>query len=353
VTGPDAWSFTKDFMTMTSVGLMQELTRADKREARAARFEREAEKALADKTAGIAAIERDTALAWLDRYYAEAMLAVVAEQSRQARAEIEAAEGAYRAGRGNLAEVLNARSALVALDDRASELRRRAASARIALARWVGGTADAPLSGTPQIDAIKLDPRMLDEEVPQHPQLEVLARQEAVAAAEVRAAEANKKADWSVSLMYSVRGPSYSNMISVNFSVPLQWDQRSRQDRELAAKLALLDQARAEREDMQRARTAELRAMIAEWENDRERSHRYQRELLPLAEERTQATLAAYRGAKANLADVLSSRRNEIDVRLQALQLQMDTARLWAQLNFVVPQDDIVPGATSQKKELP
>jgi outer membrane protein TolC len=353
VNGPDAWSFTKDFMTMTNVGVMQEFTRTEKREARAERFQREAEKSLADKTAGIAAIQRDTALAWLDRYYAEAMLAVVAEQSRQARTEIEAAGSAYRAGRGNLADVLAARSALVNLDDRTSELRRRASAARIALARWVGNVADSPLAGTPPIDAIRLDPHTLDADVEQHPQLAVLAKQEALAAADVRAAQANKKADWSVSLMYSVRGPSYSNMISVNLSVPLQWDQTNRQDRELAAKLSLLDQARAEREDMLRARMAELRAMIAEWENDRERSDRYERELLPLAAERTQATLAAYRGAKANLADVLVSRRNEIDVRLQTLQMQMDTARLWAQLNFLVPEDDATRSKTRQKRDLP
>ena len=165
----------------------------------------------------------------------------------------------------------------------------------------------------------------------------MLARKEDVAAAEVRMAQANKKADWSVALMYSQRGPAYSNMISVNVSVPLQWDQKNRQDREVAAKLAMLDQARAEREDMLRAHTAEVRAMIAEWENDRERSARYEREVLPLATERTQATLAAYRGAKASITDVLLARRNEIDVRLQALQLEMDTARLWAQLNFLIP----------------
>ena len=40
VNGPDAWSLTRDFMTMTSVGVMQEFTRADKREARAERFGR-------------------------------------------------------------------------------------------------------------------------------------------------------------------------------------------------------------------------------------------------------------------------------------------------------------------------
>jgi hypothetical protein len=82
--------------------------------------------------------------------------------------------------------------------------------------------------------------------------------------------------------------------------------------------------------------------MIAEWENDRERSARYARDVLPLATERSQAILGAYHGAKASIADVLLARRNEIDVRMQALQLEMDTARLWAQLNFLFPEGGAV-----------
>jgi outer membrane protein TolC len=335
----DRFSFTRDFMTMRSIGVMQEFTGADKREARAARFEREAERSLAEKDVSLAAIQRDTAMAWLDRYYAEAMQAVISEQRRQAQLEIEAAESAYRGGRGNLADVLAARNALVLLDDRASEVGRKLSSAKIALTRWIGDAADAPLAGKPEINAIRLDPGTLETDLAHHPELAVFTKKEEVAAAEVRIAQANKKADWSVALMYSQRGPAYSNMVSVNVSVPLQWDQRNRQDREVAAKLAMLDQARAEREDMLRAHTAEVRAMIAEWENDRERSARYAREVLPLATERSQAALGAYRGAKASIADVLLARRSEIDVRMQALQLEMDTARLWVQLNFLFPED--------------
>jgi outer membrane protein TolC len=339
INGPDAFSLTRDFMTMTNVGVMQEFTRAEKREARAERFEREAEKSLAEKTVSVAKIQRDTALAWLDRYYAEAMQTAIAEQSRQAQVEVEAAESGYRAGRGNLADILAARTALVLLDDRASEVGRKVSAAKIALARWIGSDADALLAGKPAIDAIRLDPRTLETDLAHHPELAVFSKKEEVAAAEVRVAQTSKKADWSVALMYSQRGPAYSNMVSVNVSVPLQWDQKNRQDREVAAKLAMLDQVRAEREDMLHAHIAEVRAMLAEWENDRERGARYARDLLPLASERTQATLTAYRGAKASITDVLLSRRNEIDVRLQALQLEMDTARLWAQLNFLVPDD--------------
>jgi outer membrane protein TolC len=341
VNGPDAWSVTRDFMTMRSVGVMQEFTRAEKREARTERYEREADKARAERNVSVAAIQRDTALAWLDRYYAEAMLGVISEQRGQAQVEIEAAESGYRAGRGNLADILAARNALVLLDDRASEVGRKLAAAKIALARWIGDDAQAPLAGEPAINTIRLDPATLDQDLTHHPELAVLAKKEEVAAAEARMAQANKKTDWSVALMYSQRGPAFSNMISLNVSVPLQWDQKNRQDREVAAKLAMLDQARAEREDMVRAHTAEVRAMIAEWENDRERHSRYEREVLPIATERTQSTLTAYRGAKASITDLLMARRSEIDVRLQALQLEIDTARLWAHLNFLLPEGDV------------
>ncbi|HET9670819.1 MAG TPA: TolC family protein, partial [Casimicrobiaceae bacterium] len=84
VSGPDAFSLTRDPMTMKNVGVMQEWTRAEKRRARADRYEREADKAIAEKLATIASLERDTARAWLDRHYAEAQLAVIAEQTAQA-----------------------------------------------------------------------------------------------------------------------------------------------------------------------------------------------------------------------------------------------------------------------------
>jgi outer membrane protein TolC len=101
------------------------------------------------------------------------------------------------------------------------------------------------------------------------------------------------------------------------------------------------------------ARAAEVRAMIAEWDNGRERSARYQRELVPLAMERAQAMLGAYRGGKAGLGDVLAARRSEIDVRLEALKLERETARLWAQLNFLVPGDHAQYRGPTEGRGLP
>jgi outer membrane protein TolC len=337
VTGTDRLSLGNDFMTMRRVGVMQEITRADKRHLRASRFEREAEKSLAEKNVTAAAIERDTALAWLDRYYAEAMAAVIAKQGAQAKLEMQAAEGAYRAGRGSQADLFMARSALAMVDDRASEFQRRIRTATTMLARWIGAAAGRPLAGKPVTDTIRLDPAQLDAQLAHHPQIAVLAKQEQIAQTEAQLAQADKRSDWSVEVAYQQRGPAHSNMISVGLSVPLQWDRKNRQDRALSARLATVEQAKAQREETLRAHIAETRALIDEWQNGRERSARFQSELIPLARQRTAASITAYRGGKAALPEVLAARRNEIDVRLQALQLEAETARLWAQINFLSP----------------
>lgn len=337
VSGPDRGSLTADFMTMRRIGVMQEITRSDKRSFRAERYQREADKGLAEKDKTIADVERAAAIAWLDRYYAEAMASVIAAQREEAQREREAADSAYRAGRGSQADVLSARAAVAQFDDRMDDAARRVRSAKIALTRWVGDIADQPLSGQPAIDTIRLDPASLDTQLAHHPEIAVLNKQVDVAATEVKLAEANKKSDWTVEVGYAQRGPGYSNMISFGVSVPLQWDQKNRQDRELAAKLVTAEQARAERDEMLRAHTAETRVMVAEWQTNRERLARYSRELIPLAQERSGASLAAYRGGKATLAEVLAARRGELDVRLSRLQLEADTARLWAELNFLFP----------------
>ena len=342
VNGPNRFTFGDDDFTEGRVALSQEWTRAQKRELRAQRFEREGEKTLAEKTATVANIQRDTALAWIDRYYTEAIANVLTEQANEVQLDITAAEGAYRAGRGSQAEVLAAHSALAEIEDRVSEIKRRVRTAKTALARWIGDSSELSLGTKPAMDSVRLDKTTLATQLGHHPQIAVLAKQEELAWTEVKLAEANKHADWSVELAYAQRGGRFSDFVSVSVSVPLLWDEAHRQDREVAAKRALAEQAGAEREEAVRAHVGEILAQIEAWENDRERLTRYQGQLMPLAKARTAATSAAYAGGKASQRDVLLARRDELDIRVRALQLEMDTAQLWAQLNFLFPTDTSV-----------
>jgi len=346
INGPERFSLTRDFMTMRRIGLMQELTREKKRELRGQKFEREADKSTAEKDAAIAAIQRDSAIAWLERYYAEAMAAVLAEQAAQARTEIIAAEGAYRGGRGSQADAIATHSTLAALEERASEYASRIRVAKANLARWIGEGADAPLAAPPAMDAVRLETGALETHLATHPEIVMLAQQEQIAVTEARIAQAARTPDWTVELAYQQRGPEFSNMVSLGVSVPLPWDRANRQDREIASKLAMAEQARAQREEMLRAHIGEVRAMLDEWHNKRERLTRYERDLIPLARERTKAALAGYQGGKATIGDLLMARRNESEVQMQAVQLETEAARHWAKLNFLLPDHDLHAGST-------
>ena len=334
VNGADQFSISQDFMTQRTIGVSQEFTRGEKKRLRGEHYQREADKVIAEKTAMAMIIRRDTAVAWLDRYYSEASATLIGEEIRQAQGEIDAAQTNYRAGRGSQSDVLAARAALLGLQDRASEIDRKVRTAKIALVRQVGEPGELPLAEKPPIDHIPIDTGALEKHVAMHPEILVLEKQEELAATDARLAEVNKQSDWSVDLSYGQRGPQYSNMASIGFSVPLQWDQVNRQDRDVAAKLAQAEQIRAQREEAMRAAIAEVRTMIAEWDNARERQTRLEHELVPLSTERSEAAVSAYRSGKASLSDVLVARRNEVDVRLQALQMEAEAARLWAQLNF-------------------
>ncbi len=338
VTGSDQFNLTNDFMTMQTVGVMRELTRADKRQARSARFEREAEAADANRVMAQTNLQRDTDTAWLDRHYLERMRNLLGIQRTEVALQVEAAEAAYRGGRGTQADVFAARSVVALMDDRIQQAQSHVLAAKTRLVRWVGPEGNMALAPPPDLSTLPLDTNNLEAKLQAHPHAVVMARQEAVARAEADVAQSEKKADWTMELMFNQRGPAYSNMVSINFSLPLQLNQDKRQDRELGAKLALIEQMRAQREEANRDRAAQVRGWLQQWQSNRERLLAYDRVLLPLSQQRTQAALATYRGniSSGSLGAVLESRRMEIDTRIDQLRLEMETAGLWAQLNHLM-----------------
>ncbi|MGR6800166.1 TolC family protein (plasmid) [Sphaerotilus sulfidivorans] len=337
--GPDRLSLTRDSMTMRSVGLMQEITRGDKLAARSARFDREADAADAARVVALAHLRRDTAMAWLDRHFQERLRELLQSQRVEAGLQIEAADAAYRGGRGAQADVFAARSAAALIDDRLRLAAQQVEAATVRLARWVGPDAQQPLGERPPLTAVPAAVHDLDTHPDQHPEIALLMRQQAIAQADADLAQRSRRPDWNVELMLGQRGPAYSTMVSVGVSIPLQIDLRNRQDRELSARLALVEQARAQREDATREHLTETRLRFLAWQGNQARLAHYDRTLLPLAAERTQATLTAYRGGSGSLDAVLDARRLEIDTRIDRLRLDMETAGLWAQLHYLTPAD--------------
>src|SRR5258708_26217078 len=117
------------------------------------------------------------------------MAMVIAGKIEQVKGEIIVAEGVYRGGRGSQADVIGAHSTLAALEDRASELRRRVLVAKTNLGRWIGEGADAPPAARPAIDTGHLDTRALESQLAHHPQIAILAKREEVATTEAKNAQ--------------------------------------------------------------------------------------------------------------------------------------------------------------------
>jgi len=338
VSGPDRLSLNRDFMTMTRVGVMQELTRGDKRRLRAERAGLEGARVKAERLQILAEIQRETAMAWISVRYTTDAVQLLSVQLAEAKLQVDAAQAAFRADRGSQADVFAARTAVVGLEDRQRQAQQQARSARLALARWIGSdAAQRPLAGAVAWrESASVQNVLEGRHLQQHPHLLVQEARLAAAETEVKQAEANTVPDWTVELMYSRRGPAFPDMVSIGASVPLQLDRPKRQNRELAAKVSMLAEAEASLEELRRAEDARVRGLLEEWSSGRQRVDALASDLLPAAKNRTEAALAAYRAGKGELAAVLMARQGEIDARLQVLMLEQETAKVWAQLRHLV-----------------
>jgi outer membrane protein TolC len=278
-------------------------------------------------------VRRDAGLAWLDLLYAQRAVEGMRQQQAETRLQHEGALAALRGGRGTQAEVVAAQQASAQLDDRIEEGTREVQAARAALARWVGEPAARPLLAA--LPAPLAEPGDLAQRVATHPQLRVLHGQEAVAEAEVAMAATERRGDWSVELMYSQRGSQFGDMVSLTLSRPLLVNRGARQDREVAAKRADAERLREEREEARRALLAEAQSLLATWQGVRNRLQLHDNRLLPLASDRIQAALAAYRGG-GMLASVLEARRAYIETHLERLRLERDAGRALLQLEYLL-----------------
>ncbi len=335
--GPDKFSLSRDSMTMRSISVMQEFTRSDKRRARSARFDAEAASADAQRVLGVTNVQRNAVAAWIDRWYAEQAATLLGHHSHPLSLALEAANAAYRSGRGTRADVLAAQLEVQKLRDRESENQAAVDTATVKLARWIGADAARPLGERPVLAMPGGVEQLMRSRYDGVPEIAAAQRDVTLAESEVRVADESRRPDVTVELTYSQRGSAYSNMASVNVSLPLPWDRANRQDREVSARLAQADAARARAEIVQRDTDALVGARVAELRRNQERLKRYDEATLPLANAQAEAALTAYRANSGSLLAVAEANHRAIDTALERLALEQRTARIWADLKFLAP----------------
>jgi outer membrane protein TolC len=338
VTGPDRFHYGRDFMTMRQIGLAQEFPNSAKRSALNQRAERMRDVESANLAAQRAVLYRDIALAWLEVHFAERVQAVLERLARQLQLHSETASAAVSRGRQSAAEALMVRLAFEQANDRVIEQERMAARSRIMLASWIGDEGKRPLGEPPDMSRFAWPREHVVERLAEHPQLQSLERKEGLARAEADLARSTRRTDWMLEVGYGQRRPYFDNMLTVMISFDLPLRTEHRQDRDIASKLAEVEQARAMREDALRVQTAEVRGWLADFDAAERRIERFERVLLPLARDRRSAALAAYQGGRGELGAVLEAERAVTETDLALVQVLAERAKAWANLNYLYRQ---------------
>ena len=334
VTGPERLSLGRDFMTMRRIGVMQEYVSPGKRQLIRERNELEASRLDASGRKLMAGLRRDVAIAWLDRFYAAKSRELLKTLAAELELQLQTLDSQLRAGKATAVESPMASAVLLQTRDRMLVADKQERLANIVLARWLGEEANRTPGTPPNIEELPLD-LTNSNLVSAAPSVLEHSRELDIARTELAIAEKNKWPNWSWEVAWQQRGSAYSNMVSVGISVPLPLNASNRQDREIAAKRSQLEQALELHEDLRREVQAGVAASHAEWQSLIERRKRLAGALLPLARQRIDLSLASYRSGQASLASVLEARRAEVETHLQLLDLERETARLWAQLQYV------------------
>jgi outer membrane protein TolC len=332
---PDRFSFTRDFMTMRKIGVMQSFPNAAKRRLQSERAQREVDIAQGEWRKSRFETSRAVADAWIGRAVAEQSLARLQCLTQDTALQATAARAALASGRTTAAEALGTQSLVAALDDRILSFQQEVEMQRADLARWIGADAELPLAAIPTDRALEHSTDALVAAVPEHaPLAPVTARLDA-AKTDVELARAEKRPDWSAEILYAKRGPDFSDMVSLEFRVGLPLFPKHRQDPQIAAKLASVRAQEAERDSEVRMHTAEVRAAVAQWRLGRERLQHYAKEILPLAHDRSRAALASYSSGRGDLRTAVDALTEEINAQLEDVQLQGSVARAWVFLHLL------------------
>jgi len=333
VTGPNRFSTGAEDMTMKRIGVSQEWVWADKRAAREAVAGAVLGRERVMEQVAAAEVRLQTAVAYIDAFYAGQGRKLTMAGEMHAREALAVGKGRLASLSGSSAEVFGLAGALGSAEDESADQHQQESAALASLARWTGALADE--LSEPRMRGVPTP----DEYVAAHPTLLARQRDIEVARQEVEVARLNRKPNWTYEVSYGQR-QGRADLVSVGVSIPLPLAPVARQDRESAARLAVVEEAEADLAEAQRAAAGEYAVLANDARRLQERVERYRTAALLPLQQRTEATLAAYRSNQASLVGLFEARHAELDGQRKLLTLQRDLARVRAQLVF----KPVVPG---------
>lgn len=337
ISGPPAGSLTEESMTMGTIGLMQDVPNGAKRKAERDRAQADIGVAKAGQAVEARDVRLNTALAWIDLYYAKRQLAALNDLQETINRLRKAAPAQVTTGTLRPAQALEAEQLEAELGDTRADLVAKVQSAQAALARWTLDP-EVDVSGDPP--AYDVNPTDLRAALTRNPTLSAYGAMARQADSDVALARAGTKPDWGWDVAYQHRDPRWGDMVSAGVTVSLPLFKHTRQDPIIEAKAQAANKVRYEQDAAYRQLAAQLDADLADHAMHHDRLHRAEMTLVPLAQKKADLERASYGAGTASLNDVLSAQLALAQAKVDALSREADAVRDAARITFTYGSAD-------------
>lgn len=338
----DTFSFTQDDMTMVQFGLRQSfapghsLTIKSKKTRALAKAEQQK---IQEQSA---ILLRNLREIWLDLYYWQQAAVIIRESRSLYQRLLKVTASQYSNGKSSQSDVLQLQLELSRLNDQAVQIEQRIDILRAQLGRWIGtGAANRPLSNSlPHW----LDPQSADilkTRLMQHPLLKVDAANIEAARNELAYAKEQYKPGWMIDVNYAVRQGNMpdeqprSHFVGAQVTVDLPFFTGNRQDRRLSASTYQLTSTELARDVHYKDLLQEFNVQYAMWRNLVKRERLYRQQLTLEAKQSAKSALLAYQNASTDLSTVLRAYSNQLMIRLEQTQIQVERAKARAALLYL------------------
>jgi outer membrane protein TolC len=337
----DTFAVGQQPMTMQVVGIQQEFPAGDSRELARQRGSQMADAQQAAVDARRLEVARAVRLAWLKCYYAAHAITLVQASESALQQSVAIAKEQYVNGKGTQQQWLRARLGLAEAKARQIDFEDAESSAHAELARWLGD--DAKRALTDKLPDLPPPPayEVLLNRLPQHPLLQRADAQIAANQTGVELAHQDYKPMWGVALSYGHRPGNdaanhpYSDMLSAIVTLSLPLFTRDRQDQKVVSARSDLRASTYARDDQLRQLKQMLDDEWAHWQQLKELDALYAQTVLPDTAADITSGLDAYSNGDGDFFEVIRAQLGDLDARLRALRIHVDTEILEAQFLYL------------------
>ena len=339
VQGNNDGRMTREGMTMQKIGVMQRYVSSEKRDRKAQTLQAQARGVLAKSEAIRAALQRDTAQAWLDLALAQQALGTAKNLVSETESQRGVQKASVGAGSSNPDSVLALQMTLSAMRDKETLAQRDVRLAQSRLLQLTGRAISDVRGPLPRYQRLPAEEITLEEGIAQHPEVEAARREAETAKARSAQSAVAAIPDVDVEVFYAHRAEGYDDMAGVMFSVDLPLFQSRRQDKDYAADVSRSMQAVDQLTLLKREHVAQVQTLVAQYQAAQTLWQRQRDEVLPLQRQRLDVLTAQYRSGQSDLSTLLEARRGVLDTALAVNQAEREMARTWAAVNWLIPQE--------------